>query len=597
MVFSDTGKAVASGFSCPTNRGAGFVTAECPSNKTAYYTDSDFLLSAANNSARVSARRDAVIAFGVPAVPPPVANYTVDDPDQYVPPTPAPAPTAAPKPPPVAAPKAATAPVSSPKAAPVSAPKAATAPVSPPRVVPVSAPSRPPVNAPVSSNPPSPSAPLYVPPPVSISSDFFASEVVRLPKPSSVLDANPRGSNCPHEESGIRNWHDATIWPGGVLPSPSASWITVPAGMKVMISSNSLQTATYNFIAVPVGSELIFNEQDITLNVKGIKVEGKLRIGSDLCRLTSRIAINFFGDKTSSDDLGQTTGTKGIAVYPTGTIDVHGYQYHPSWTRLAATVMAGSDTIRLQDRVNWEVGQRIVITTSSYIDEGSGHQNEVRTISAMVDASTIKLDSPLTFTHFGGLEYQAEVGLLSRRITLAGNPSDSDSTVFGGHVHIRGTGRISGTEFRKMGQFNVLGRYPIHFHMLADAAAQQSYSRDNSIWNSFFRCVAIHASKNIRVLRNVAYDVTGHCYYLEDGVEENNSFMFNLGAFVKSIGGYHVKGAGQGGTTVYQSSAAINPVDYAAGPFYITNAYNTFIGNAASGGWAGAFQFRISCRR
>ena len=29
------------------------------------------------------------------------------------------------------------------------------------------------------------------------------------------------------------------------------------------------------------------------------------------------------------------------------------------------------------------------------------------------------------------------------------------------------------------------------------------------------------------------------------------------------------------------------PADATASPFYITNAYNTLVGNAASGGWAG----------
>jgi len=35
---------------------------------------------------------------------------------------------------------------------------------------------------------------------------------------------------------------------------------------------------------------------------------------------------------------------------------------------------------------------------------------------------------------------------------------------------------------------------------------------------------------------NVAYGVTGHAYFLEDGVEEENEIKFNIGAFVHTIG-------------------------------------------------------------
>jgi len=50
-----------------------------------------------------------------------------------------------------------------------------------------------------------------------------------------------------------------------------------------------------------------------------------------------------------------------------------------------------------------------------------------------------------------------------------------------------------------------------------------------------FRCYVIHATNYARVLRNTAYNVTGNCYYIEDGVEENNYLMFNLAAKVHWI--------------------------------------------------------------
>lgn len=38
---------------------------------------------------------------------------------------------------------------------------------------------------------------------------------------------------------------------------------------------------------------------------------------------------------------------------------------------------------------------------------------------------------------------------------------------------------------------------------------------DSVITDSFFRCISIHGTNNVRVSRNVAYSIQGNCYYLE----------------------------------------------------------------------------------
>lgn len=49
-----------------------------------------------------------------------------------------------------------------------------------------------------------------------------------------------------------------------------------------------------------------------------------------------------------------------------------------------------------------------------------------------------------------------------------------------------------------------------------------NYFTDNSVVKSNYRCVVIHGTHETQVLRNVAFDITGSCYYIEDGVEQNN---------------------------------------------------------------------------
>ena len=409
-----------------------------------------------------------------------------------------------------------------------------------------------------------------------------ASEIVTVEKMPSTFDANPRGiADCPHLATGLSNWHDPSIWPGGVLPDPSTS-ISIPAGLNVLISSCSLlPNFVYYRIHVPPTSQLIFADANINLRVRNMFVEGNLFIGSPTCRLNANINIEFVGDKVLDDLIGTTYGSKGIGV--PGSIDIHGKQYNPTWIRLAATIYPGADTIYLQDSNNWEVGQTIVVATSAFKDL-EVDQNEVRVIKAIDSSGTrVQVDSPFLFYHYSGFEHQVEVGLLSRRIVLKGDDS-SDASAFGGHIRVTGQGRFSGVQTYRMGQTNVLGKYPFHFHMMGPSPT--SFVRDCTIWNSYFRCIAIHATNNTQALRNVVFNATAHCYYLEDGVEENNIINYNLAIKINTIG-TPMGGQSQIGEVRTAGPDLILPADGAAAGFYITNAYNTFIGNAASGGWAG----------
>ena len=195
--------------------------------------------------------------------------------------------------------------------------------------------------------------------------------------------------------------------------------------------------------------------------------------------------------------------------------------------------------------------------------------------------------------------------------------------------------QVAGVELFQMGQTNKLGRYPLHFHLMGEDGGARSFMRDCAVHRSYYRCISIHGSSNATISQNVAYDVTGYCYcpaawskcplgsapawlctssvcawWLwaarhsqgrgpipgiltpngveldQDGVEENNLIEFNLAAHVHVIGtpawssGHFIK-------DVHQTDDLLLPADVTASGFYITNARNSIIGNAASGGWAG----------
>ena len=78
---------------------------------------------------------------------------------------------------------------------------------------------------------------------------------------------------------------------------------------------------------------------------------------------------------------------------------------------------------------------------------------------------------------------------------------------------------IEGAELTHMGQSELLGTYPIHFHLASDAG-YRSVIRKNSIHHCFNRCVTVHGTHGVTVQDNVAHDTLGHCYYIEDGGEK-----------------------------------------------------------------------------
>ena len=98
----------------------------------------------------------------------------------------------------------------------------------------------------------------------------------------------------------------------------------------------------------------------------------------------------------------------------------------------------------------------------------------------------------------------------------------------------------------------------------------------------------IHGTHNLTVRQNTAYNIRGHCLYIEDGIEENNTVMYNAIGHVHPIkhiaagscnGQYICIGCNESWhdtmsgyeTYIYEFDDLSLPVDTAAGPFYLTS--------------------------
>uniref|UniRef100_A0A4W4GET4 hyaluronoglucosaminidase n=1 Tax=Electrophorus electricus TaxID=8005 RepID=A0A4W4GET4_ELEEL len=201
----------------------------------------------------------------------------------------------------------------------------------------------------------------------------------------------------------------------------------------------------------------------------------------------------------------------------------------------------------LQDDVSsWRPGERVVVASTDY----SMHQAEEFTLLPCPHCTKRQVRKP-QFTHVGeivdGVDMRAEVALLTRNILVHGEMESTcygqnkcqffSHDTFGGHIKILGnfsSVHLSQVELRHMGQQAVLGSYPVHFHRCGDVDrhggyAQPAYVDSLAIHHSFSRCVVVHATNGLLVRDTVGYDTLGHCFFLEDGIEQRNVFFHNLG--------------------------------------------------------------------
>lgn len=364
-----------------------------------------------------------------------------------------------------------------------------------------------------------------------------------------------------------QRWSNPATWDGAV--PEAGDTVTIPAGKTVV-----LDTSPPPLAGLEVNGTLRFEDKPLTLRSGWIMVHGKMEVGTPQDRFESRARIVLTGSDRSQNVMNM--GAKVLGVMG-GTLDVHG-QERAGWTRLAATATKGASKLALVDASGWRAGDKIVVASTDY-DPG---QAEERTITA-VSGNTVALDQPLAYTHWGTVQTvagapvdeRAEVGLLSRNVTIEGEEATSGDG-FGGQIMVMnehmdgmtrpGVARIDGAELTRMGQKNVLRRYPLHFHMLG-AAGDSSYLKNSSIHETFNRCLTVHGTDKLDIAGNVCHDHLGHGYFFEDGAETDNNVTGNLGLTTRRP----VEGE------------RLLPSDRSPATFWITNPDNNVRNNVAAG--------------
>jgi len=349
-----------------------------------------------------------------------------------------------------------------------------------------------------------------------------------------------RSQTCPDDDADLVPW----------TPTTTEDDDYVIDGEKLLLVG---ETFNVRRLTIQNGGKLVVSDDGLARVIRArnilITSNGEFWVGSQSCPFQSRLDIALTG-RNDDTDIGEAAifGRKYIGVAPTATIVIHGKK-KLSWTFIETTIEPGTSSrvVSLVDEpTGWKVGDQVVVASSDY----DMYQAEEFTIAECQTCGNrqVQLDGDALYTHLGsgsphGIDTRAEIGILTQDIKIYGVMQDScygdnfceyfDYDTYGGHIQMLSGFKQAdffGIELYNMGQ-QVLARYPVHYHVVGKIYG--SYSSSLSIHHCFSRCVTLHGCEGLVVSDVVGYDTLGHCFFFEDGNEQDNQLIHNLGLLTK----------------------------------------------------------------
>ncbi|XP_029369318.1 PKHD1 like 1, tandem duplicate 1 isoform X2 [Echeneis naucrates] len=360
-----------------------------------------------------------------------------------------------------------------------------------------------------------------------------------IPPPPATLAPLP--NQRPHD---FIWWSNASFWErsaennftapaeGADVVIPSGTWVVLdgstPALNKLTvvgvleIPNNTSSSSTRMAADSPVVIDAVY------ISIQG----GRLIAGWKDEPFGGRLHIKLRGSHSTPDwplPNGPNQGSKVLGVF--GSLELYGQPHDVYHTKLAATAEAGSDRLTLSQSVDWQVGDEVVISTTSY----SAWETEKRQIAAKsVDGRVLTLSQPLTHTHIGethsvsetSLSYTlaADVGLLSRNIRIIGQEyPDMMQESFGARLLVgsyswagidyKGKAQIRNVEFFHSGQEGWTDdtdpRYSVAFLNLGQVSGEDSYIQGCAFHDGFSPAIGVFGTEGLMVDDNVVHHTVG----------------------------------------------------------------------------------------
>uniref|UniRef100_A0AAX7VHS5 Polycystic kidney and hepatic disease 1 (autosomal recessive)-like 1 n=1 Tax=Astatotilapia calliptera TaxID=8154 RepID=A0AAX7VHS5_ASTCA len=361
---------------------------------------------------------------------------------------------------------------------------------------------------------------------------FYPNCIPPTPPPPATLAPLPS-----RRPGNFIRWSNASFWKGSAennfteptegadVVIPSGQWVvldtdtpllnklTVIGVLEIPDTMNSSSTRqarsvpAYNTVAIDA----------VYISIQG----GRLIAGWNDEPFRGQLYIKLRGNHRTPDwplPNGPNQGSKVLGVF--GTLELYGLPRNVYRTKLAATANAGSNTLTLSQSVDWQVGDEVVISTSSY----TTWETEKRQIAAVsADGFVLTLNHYCSGTTFS-YTLAADVGLLTRNIKIIGQdyPTMMQDS-FGARllvgtyswegINYKGKAQIRNVEFYHSGQEGWTDysdpRYSVTFLNLGEVQPTQSYIQGCAFHDGFSPAVGVFGTDGLNVDDNIIHHTVG----------------------------------------------------------------------------------------
>lgn len=302
--------------------------------------------------------------------------------------------------------------------------------------------------------------------------------------------------------------------------TPPLNKLTINGVLEIPDNSNTSSSRRRRSTASPMVIDAVY------VFIKG----GRLVAGGPHAPFQGELQIKLRGNHHTPDwplPNGPNQGSKVLGVF--GILDLYGQPHNVYHTKLASTSAAGANTLTLAKSVDWQVGDEVAISTSSY----SAWETEKRKITAVSpDGSVLTLDQPLSHTHIGethsvpgtvhSYTLAADVALLTRNIKIIGEEyPDMMKESFGarllvgsfssGGIDYKGKAQIRNVEFYRTGQEGWTDDYDPRYSVafLSLDQVENTYIQGCSFHDGFSPAIGVFSTENLNIDDNVIHHTVG----------------------------------------------------------------------------------------
>ena len=390
---------------------------------------------------------------------------------------------------------------------------------------------------------------------VSMLSTSQLGEAATKPLRNPAILALVSDDQATHFADSSGHWSQPSTWQNNIVPGNNAR-VVIPAEFTVTVNQN----LSADLKTIRVDGVLRFaSDQNTRLKVETLVVTptGFLEMGTAANPINSDVVaeVRFVDDGPIDLDWDPEQLSRGALLM--GQVNLFGAAKTDK-SVLAAQPVAGATSLVLTDSpLNWNVGDRIVITGTS-----GATSDEVRTIQS-VDGTTVGLNQPLELDHVAPKpNLNVYVANLSRNIQFR---SENIQTLRRGHIMLPHNHNVSinYAGFYDLGRTdkstdlddiffeffedvtgnhagapihyqtfegestNIRGRYALHFHRGGVDPKSNPVTVHGSVVDGSPGWGFVNHSSHIHFTANVAYGVFGAAYYTESG-DEIGSFDGNI---------------------------------------------------------------------